>query len=207
VIVRQTLRVSDGHGNTRGLLQAATEQAHRRLNAHQGLGALAARMLDTEGYVKLLLDLLPIHRLVEQRLSPFNETACFGWHTSFSCTKRSDRLRADLQYLGAPPAVVPELGHLLRPFEMRAAALGCAWVVEGSALGARVLSRSLADSLGIGPATGGAFFAPQPHEQERWLACWAAEETCGQHPEQRGFIVASAQATFGAFLHSMNRTA
>jgi heme oxygenase len=131
---------------------------------------------------------------------------CFAWHSSLRIAPPTERLRADLGRLDSTPARVPDLAWLLPPFETPAAALGCAWVIEGSALGARVLSRSLMRSLEIGPENGGAFFATQPRQQERWQACCAEIEACGQYPGQCKLMIAAAKAVFDAFLFWLDGT-
>jgi heme oxygenase len=68
---------------------------------------------------------------------------------------RRDWLAADLDALALPlPARqsrgfgLPTSGH----------GLGCLYVLEGSALGGRVISKRVKLTLGLGPATGGAYF-------------------------------------------------
>jgi heme oxygenase len=70
------------------------------------------------------------------------------------------RLRADLRALGSSEMRVESLPlWACAPEEMTfARGMGCLYVVEGATLGGRVIVRALRDRLGIGPATGAAFF-------------------------------------------------
>lgn len=203
-LAHETAPPPAGGPEIRALLRRETEQSHAKLHAHAGLDALASGQLDRDGYVRLLLDLLPLHTLVEQRLSSFTAMDGFDWHRSFRIIPPVERLRSDLCRLNARAAEVPDLAWLLPPFDTQASALGCAWVIEGSALGARVLSRSLMRSLAIGPDNGGAFFAPQPCQQERWLACCARIDAHSQDCLQRERMVAAAKAIFDSFLLWLN---
>jgi heme oxygenase len=72
-----------------------------------------------------------------------------------SIGRRRDWLAADLHALAtAPPPSqsldfeLPTSGH----------GFGCLYVLEGSALGGRVISKRLKQTLGLGPGTGGAYF-------------------------------------------------
>ena len=190
---------------TRALLRQATQKSHEALHRHAGLAALAGGVLALDGYCQLLLELLPLHALMDRRLCAFDEEPCFAWANSPSRIPASHRLCADLRALGLPLGPVTDLDALLPPFEAPAEAMGCAWVIEGSALGARILSGALANSLGIGPHNGGAFFALQPDQKPRWLACCATIEEMGQATINRALMVAGAQATFDTFLKWLNR--
>ena len=74
-----------------------------------------------------------------------------------SIGRRRDWLAADLHALAlALPLPAPRsLG-----FELPTSGhgFGCLYVLEGSALGGRVISKRVKQTLGLGPATGGAYF-------------------------------------------------
>jgi heme oxygenase len=75
------------------------------------------------------------------------------FHQWLDARSRRPFLQRDLQALGipaAPPAVLP-------PFDSDAAAWGSLYVLEGSALGGRVITRGLA-SAGLHAGTGAAYF-------------------------------------------------
>jgi heme oxygenase (biliverdin-IX-beta and delta-forming) len=72
-----------------------------------------------------------------------------------SIGRRRDWLAADLRALALPLPAPQSLG-----FELPSSGhgFGCLYVLEGSALGGRVISKRVKQTLGLGPATGGAYF-------------------------------------------------
>jgi heme oxygenase (biliverdin-IX-beta and delta-forming) len=72
-----------------------------------------------------------------------------------SIGRRRDWLAADLHALALPRPATQSLG-----FELPTSGhgFGCLYVLEGSALGGRVISKRVKQTLGLGPATGGAYF-------------------------------------------------
>ncbi len=112
-------------------------------------------------------------------------------------------MRADLTCLGVDQCDIdaaPRVDALLPSLDDPAAALGCAWVVEGSGLGGRVLSLRLAAILGAGRAAdAGTFLGWQPLQSQRWSGCCAAVEACGADPLRHATMVAAAVAIFDIF--------
>jgi heme oxygenase (biliverdin-IX-beta and delta-forming) len=72
-----------------------------------------------------------------------------------SIRRRRDWLAADLHALATALPAQQSLG-----FELLTSGhgFGCLYVLEGSALGGRVISKRVKQTLGLGPATGGAYF-------------------------------------------------
>jgi len=77
--------------------------------------------------------------------------------TWFEAHRRGHLATADVRRLGLAPL---ELGGLATPTTASpAAALGSAYVIEGSALGGMVIARAMQDRFGIGRANGATFFS------------------------------------------------
>ncbi len=164
--------------------------------------------LTLDDYVTLLLRLLRLHEAFEARLDPFKTHALFDWAASAPAERRSARLRRDLAVLGVPDSEVRAAARLrlrLRLPKMAQAseALGCAWVIEGSALGGRVIARMLSENLGISAATGGAFFAAQVGQAARWSGCCDAVQLCGREAEGRAGMQLGACRTMQVFAEWM----
>jgi hypothetical protein len=72
-----------------------------------------------------------------------------------SIGRRRDWLAADLRALATALPAPQSLG-----FELPTSGhgFGCLYVLEGSALGGQVVSKRVKEALGLGPATGGAYF-------------------------------------------------
>ena len=124
----------------------------------------------------------------------------FAWRSA--APDRAARLRQDLLDLGLPApcvAAAPCAARHLPTLDHPAAALGGAWVIEGSALGGGVLARRLDAVLAPGEPGGRAFFTPDPQQPARWRACCAAVEACGADPEGLAQMQHAARDTFAAF--------
>jgi heme oxygenase len=191
-----------GSANTaRHALRQATDAAHQRLHAAPAFERLLRDELSRTDYIQLLLRLYGLHVPIEARVSRFAADPLMAWQAQGDVAPRPDRLRADLIALGVTEATIRDSATadaLLPACEDVATALGCAWVMEGSALGGRVLSRHLAPILGPDATEGGRFFASQPGQAVRWAGCCEAIEACGADPVRRAAMLASAAATFDA---------
>jgi heme oxygenase len=183
------------------MLRHATEAAHRNLHGHPAFAALLRGELSRHGYAQLLLRLLGLHAPIDRQLRRHDGHSLMAWRRIGAEPSRLSRLRQDLAVLGygldALAAAPYADAAILPPMDDIAAALGCAWVVEGSALGGEVLSRQLGAILGATRA-GGRFLAFQPQQPERWRQCCAAIEDCGIDEQRRAAMVAAAVATFAA---------
>lgn len=173
-------------------LRAATQAQHAALDA---LVAPAGGTLTRERYLALLLGSLSALRVLEPRLA--------AWFEDFAVPSRVSALQADLADLSAqrePPEVrAPELPHI-------ADAYGCAYVIEGSALGGIVMARSLRQSSDLhlplrylalrGDGTGRHFRA----FCER-LEAWGSSTS----DRERALACACASATFAAYAQGIER--
>jgi heme oxygenase len=168
-------------------LREATREQH---------AALDRSLLTNDGaltrahYEVLLLGSFAVLKLLEDRL--------VTWFHQFAEPSRKDCLERDLVELGvstpAPEVSVPQVQSLAEAF-------GCAYVVEGSALGGMVMARSLPELLGSrqhaqryltlrGEQTG-------PHFRGfcRELEVWGATAS----PEQWNLACSGASSTFSAY--------
>ncbi len=100
----------------------------------------------------------------------------------------------------AEVAALPEC-PILPPIDGLPAALGMMYVLEGSTLGGRYITRAVGANLGLRPGDGCSYFAsygdrvgPMWKEFGRTLEAFAAA-----HPAAEGRVVAAAAATFAAF--------
>jgi heme oxygenase len=107
-------------------------------------------------------------------------------------------LREDLLILGRDPAAVrqckklPQLDTFLQ-------GLGCLYVLEGSTLGAQVISRRLKDELQLGERSGASFFnAYGGLTGERWME-FKRFVSASIKPEQADAVVGAARETFMCF--------
>jgi heme oxygenase (biliverdin-IX-beta and delta-forming) len=119
-----------------------------------------------------------------------------------SIGRRRDWLAADLHVLAtalpAPQSFgfeLPTSGH----------GLGCLYVLEGSALGGRVISKRVKQALGLGPATGGAYFHGLGRQTaSHWLDFLTALNTIPAKSAMGADAETGAIATFLAFRQAIS---
>jgi heme oxygenase len=173
------------------------------LQAQPQFAALLRGTLLPKDYRRLLLRLFGLHAPIEARIARHDGEVLMGWRKIGAVPGWPARLRSDLSFLGVDQAAIddaPSAATLLPVLDNAAAALGCAWVVEGSALGGRVMSRRLNAILGTAGAGGaGTFLATQPGQSDRWIGCCAAVEACGADPRHHIDMRNAAVAVFDVF--------
>lgn len=138
-------------------LKAATRGAHLRLESRIDI---AARIADPVAYRTLLAGLWGFHAGLEPQLAVFDWAAA---GIDLAPRLRQGDLEADLDRLGIDAAARAELPRIaetaLPRLGSHAAAFGCLYVLEGSTLGGRVISRMIAASLGYGRTSGAGYYA------------------------------------------------
>lgn len=137
-------------------VRAATRATHEALDA-----ALPDGLRGIVDYTRYLAALLPLAQWLDDGFNP-------AWPEEFACWNDRERahcLRADLAALGAPAARVSTPGAAT-PAEW----LGGCYVMEGSALGARVLARHVDALAARRPEVAGArrFMSRLAQDPRRW---------------------------------------
>ena len=120
-----------------------------------------------------------------------------------SIGRRRDWLAADLHALALPLPAPRSLG-----FELPTSGhgFGCLYVLEGSALGGRVISKRVKQTLGLGPATGGAYFHGLGRQTARhWSDFLTALNTIPANSAMGADAEAGAIATFLAFRQAISQ--
>ncbi len=173
-------------------LKAATCAEHAALE----------QMLDLEHlslarYRRMLDKFLGFWRPLEARLGALEGWAAQG--IDFEARRRVPALQADLRALDIAGSGPDRDCIRLPPTRSMADGFGCMYVLEGSTLGARAISRQLNASLGIAPGSGGRFFhAHGDRTGEMWRAFGAALTRFAASSGADGRTVSAAHATFGA---------
>lgn len=150
-------------------LKAVTRDAHVRLEDRIDI---AAQIVDPITYRTLLAGLWGFHAGLEPQLAVFDWAAA---GIDLAPRLRQDELEADLDQLGLDAVARAELPIIaksaLPQLGSHAAAFGCLYVLEGSTLGGRVISRMIAASLGYGRTSGAGYYAGN---SERTGVMWQA---------------------------------
>ena len=128
-------------------LRAATRSHHERIDRLMDVG----RMRDPAHYARVL-------QVMEAFVSCWERAVATAlpvrWHDWLQARSRRAFVQQDLRVLGVPPLTGPvKVPRLDSP----AAAWGSLYVMEGSALGGQVITRTLAGA-GLTPRSGGAYF-------------------------------------------------
>jgi heme oxygenase (biliverdin-IX-beta and delta-forming) len=119
-----------------------------------------------------------------------------------SIMRRRDWLVADLHALASPLPPPQSLG-----FELLTSGhgFGCLYVLEGSALGGQVISKRVKQALGLGPATGGAYFHGLGRQTaSHWLDFLTALNTIPAKSAMGADAETGAIATFLAFRQAIS---
>jgi heme oxygenase len=175
----------------RKTLRLATKPAHERLHTNAAFAALLRGDLTRLAYQRLLTCLLGLHEPIEDSLERFSANALLAWRGAGAVVSRTALLRSDLAALGLDRLEIetaPRAYALLPPLNDAAAALGCAWVVEGSALGGRVMSSRVDAMLSL-----------RQGQPERWRGCCDAVERCGAELDGLTAMIRAALNTFAMF--------
>jgi heme oxygenase (biliverdin-IX-beta and delta-forming) len=179
-------------------LKAQTAASHTELEESL---ALFARIQSTREYKALLAKFFTLYEPLEEKLARSTDWSAVGW--DFDVRRKAEWLRADL---GALHVSEKELNTWTRCNQLPETrglgpVIGCLYVLEGSMLGAQMISRRFRETLGITPANGGRFFEGYGAETGRqWRAFGAWAQTVS---DQAGGLEApaarGAQQTFECF--------
>ena len=158
-------------------------------------------LVDRTTYAALLTRLWGFHSAAESGLDLIQ-----GWDgltpgIVLAARHRAWRIEQDLADLGWPRPT-PVVGTPTDPLRMTSLAdgLGCLYVIEGSAIGGRVIAARARAALGPDLAT--AFFAdPARNTGQDWNALRAALDAfgAGAGAAARRSVIDAAHRTFGAF--------
>jgi heme oxygenase (biliverdin-IX-beta and delta-forming) len=114
-----------------------------------------------------------------------------------SIRQRRDWLAADLHALAS---ALPDPQSLCFELPTSGHGFGCLYVLEGSALGGRVISKRVKQTLGLGPATGGAYFHGLGRQTaSHWSDFLTALNTIPANSAMGADAEAGAKETFLAF--------
>jgi heme oxygenase len=179
-------------------LRARTAPLHGQSERLLGLpGAITGRA----DYAAWLGRFLGLYEPLEQRLTGFTEWPALG--IDLASRALTQGLAADLAALGADPNDPPRAAASdLPPLPSLAHAMGALYVLEGSALGGRIILRDLQDRLGdqLGQAT--RFFGGRGERLgPMWNSFRGVLDRFGQtHPDLTDAVQSGADATFYALI-------
>lgn len=181
-------------------LRTATRPLHDNLERRVNIGErLASRAL----YADHLLRLLRLHVAAERALQGIGFQP-FGF--VYPSPYRSQLLRQDLALLGVPDDALDDVDLPAAPsLDTVPAGLGCLYVVEGSAKGARAILPEIKQRLGLDAGNGATFFYGfgRGITGRLWRNCVAAINTIEPESIEGDEAVQAATDTFLMFRHGL----
>ena len=177
-------------------LKAATRARHEAVEALLGLLGMTSTL---DGYARALRRFHGLHRAAE---AAFERVS--GWE-GVGIEPRERRklplLEADLLRIGLGPGEVAGLPACttLPPLDDLPRALGAMYVLEGSTLGGRYITKAVAAGLGLTPGDGCSYFASYGDRVgPMWKAFGAAVDAYAVGEDVCEAVERSADATFAA---------
>nr|WP_294528190.1 biliverdin-producing heme oxygenase [uncultured Rhodopila sp.] len=174
--------------SARFALREATRAVHARLHVHPVLGTVQAGTIELASYRVLLGRLYGFH-------VPFEAAAGIA-------PERSEWLADDMRTLGltnAAIAALPLCASLPR-LDTPHRRLGAQYVVEGSTLGGRELSKRLDHLFGPDVRAGRCFFSGRDADTGKaWRTFADGLDAAGEDPAACAEMIAAAVETFAAF--------
>ncbi len=177
-------------------LRAETAVLHHELELAVDIDAqLASR----SRFIAYLARLWGLHAAAEAALDEIDFSP-LGF--DYGGRHKSKALEHDLASLGIGPDRMAELRVPPVPeFATLEEGLGCVYVIEGSALGARAILPKIEASLGI-DADGASYFSGRDGQgKPLWQACLKAINAVDPKSDGADRAVAGARATFAMFQH------
>jgi heme oxygenase (biliverdin-IX-beta and delta-forming) len=176
-------------------LRAATGALHKQLERAVDI---EAQLVSRERFIEYLGRLWGLHAAAEAALDKIDFTT-FGF--DYADRHKSLALERDLASLGVAPDSVAAL-PLPPPvtFATPEEGLGCVYVIEGSALGARAILPKIASALAIDAENGATYFSGRGTQgKPLWQACLKAVNAIEPESKRADRAIAGACATFAMF--------
>jgi heme oxygenase (biliverdin-IX-beta and delta-forming) len=186
--------------NALDLLRKGTADIHRLIEERVPVFREGFNLAD---YAQLVESVFGFWAPVEERLSQLESLRDpdLAIESRFKCSL----LREDLVFLGRDPAAARRCERLPR-LDTFPQGLGCLYVLEGSTLGAQIISRRLAEKLHVSEGSGASFFnAYGVSVGVRWME-FKRFVSASLMPEQADNVVEAARQTFLCFYEWLGTT-
>jgi len=141
--------------DARRMLQAATHDAHVRLNRHPLLEQLTSPSYPLERYQQVIRAYFSCYGQIETAI----DAALKHWKIDFDYASRRKHawLLQDLSWFGISPPAIPRSATPPLITDEHSV-YGVLYTIEGSSLGGRLIAQRLASHFGLTPAHGARFF-------------------------------------------------
>ena len=192
----------------RECLRGGTRAAHHRVDHHPMMVPLVKQGLSLMHYGMILQFFREFYQAIQPALISALRYHSVGFHYEFA--DRRQWLTKDLDYLARhyclPPALKTNWRSLPAISDAPSLA-GALYVIEGSALGGRVIARYLQDSLGLDARRGAGFFNAKGSDiGQYWRRYWQfADHLVGSSQDYRAALE-TAESLFTAIALGLDET-
>ena len=188
---------ASARGNAAALpdrLRAETARCHELV---ESVADIPGRVRTRADYIRLLDVLGGLHIGLERQLSRQSwNRAWVEIGVTIAAHCRADLVIADLDGLG----VTPTAPTMQPPFPCFGHALGCLYVLEGSALGGRVVAGMVRSAIGAVPTA----FLTGEGRRHQWPAVRCALRRFDAQGGDSDAVVAGASSTFAVFARQLS---
>lgn len=173
-------------------LREQTASHHKDLEESALLRHFSDRSITRPLYEKILSKFYGYFSPLEKELQQLQQLPFYL--SDYSSRRKASSLQHDLTFFGSAP---PELCADLPSISSLDKAFGCLYVMEGSTLGAKVISNVIQYSLGINASNGGSYFHGYGVQTgEYWKNFCSSLQHYAQTEGNSEEIIESANQTF-----------
>ncbi len=175
-------------------LRAETARCHEQV---ESVADIPGRVRTRADYIRLLDGLSGLHTALERQLLGQSwDRAWVDIGVTIAAHCRADLLAADLDGMGATPTTPTTQP----PFPCFGHALGCLYVLEGSALGGRFVAGMVRSAIGAVPTA----FLTGEGRRHQWPAVRSALRRFEAQGGDGDTVVAGARSTFAVFARQLS---
>lgn len=179
-------------------LKTETRALHEHVERNPRMAQLMTPTLTRKAYQDVLERMLGLHEPLEAHLAAHASDLPEG--LNLVARRKTNWLITDLKALGYSDdrvAALPRWGGWLP--SSAAEMLGCLYVLEGSTLGGKIISKQIRRTLGISSNSGLRFFTSYGDDLgPMWKAFGNVVNAYGHHAESKAAVIKGASATFEA---------
>ncbi len=181
-------------------LRSATADLHEQLDQHALLAPLTTSVATMTQYQTALLALHAVTGPTEDRIGRYlsNHSPPMG----YALRRRAPLLLDDLAFLGVTPRRPTWGGPSVAS---DGALIGSLYVLEGAAIGGRLIYRRMSEVLGVDDERGGRFFYGNGRQTKTlWREFWSFAAGCSS-PAQLPKARTAARSLFRSYLTLLDR--
>ena len=179
-------------------LKTSTAENHRIVEESGLMAPILNRTITKESYARILKKFYGFFHPLEITINTFSELT--DYLPDFSERRKSEALIDDLKKIELQHEIEFSLCNNLPTLTHLSHAFGCLYVMEGSTLGGKMISRILNDTLNIDEASGAKFFTGYgPATGTKWNTFREALSKYSAETNDDELVVEAANDTFLKF--------